>query len=91
MKFTLRITEKDKEPYEVTTNLGVIIAWERRFKRKASELGNGQIALEDLAFMAYEACKQQSVPVPPSFDGYIARLEDIDVLADDANPTEPDQ
>jgi len=50
MKLTLQVTERDQH-YTVTTNLGVIVAWERKFKRKASQLGEG-IGVEDLAFMA---------------------------------------
>lgn len=91
MNLTLIITETGKEPYEVTTNLAVMIAWERKFKRKSSELAQGNVGLEDLAFMGYEACKQSSIPVPASFDGYIARLSDIDVLErEDENPTPGD-
>ena len=44
--------------------------------------------MEDLAFMAYECCKQQSIPVPMVFDEYIKRLVNIDVLEDEpVNPT----
>ena len=37
--------------------------------------------------MAYESAKLVGIPVPPAFDGYVARLDDIDVIVDDANPT----
>jgi len=40
MKMTLAVTERESV-YTVTTNLGVIVAWERKFKRKASQLGDG--------------------------------------------------
>lgn len=87
MKLTLQVTEIDKEPYQVTTTLAVVVAWERKFKRKASELANGNIGLEDLSFMAYEAAKASGMAVPPAFDGYLARLDDIDVVDNDTNPT----
>ena len=35
MKLTLKVITAD-ETYEVVTNLAVIIAWERKFKAKAS-------------------------------------------------------
>ena len=60
MKIQLRITPNEGEPYELETNLFVIVAWERKFKQKASTLANG-IGIEDLAFMAYECCKQNKV------------------------------
>lgn len=90
MKLTLQVTETGKEPYTVTTTLGVMVAWERKFKRKASELASGSVGLEDLAFMAYESAKLVGIPIPPAFDGYLARLDDIDVVVDDANPTHGD-
>ena len=87
MKLKLQVTEQDGV-YTVETNLFVIIAWERKFKRKVSDLSNG-IGMEDLAFMAYECCKQQSIPVPMVFDEYIKKLVNIDVLEDeDVNPTQ---
>ena len=86
MKLKLEVTEQDGV-YTVETNLFVIVAWERKFKRKVSDLSNG-IGMEDLAFMAYECCKQQSIPVPMVFDEYIKKLVNIDVLEDeDVNPT----
>lgn len=86
MKLKLEVTEQDGV-YTVETNLFVIVAWERKFKRKVSDLSNG-IGMEDLAFMAYECCKQQSIPVPIVFDEYIKRLVNIDVVEDeDVNPT----
>lgn len=86
MKLKLQVTEQDGV-YTVETNLFVIVAWERKFKRKVSDLSNG-IGMEDLAFMAYECCKQQSIPVPMVFDEYIKRLVNIDVVEDeDVNPT----
>jgi len=87
MKLKLEITEKEGS-YTVETNLYVIIAWERKFKRKISELSTG-IGMEDLAFMAYECCKQQSIPVPMVFDEYIKNLLDISVVDDD--PVNPPQ
>ena len=87
MKIQLRITPNEGEPYELETNLFVIVAWERKFKHKASALANG-IGIEDLAFMAYECCKQQNIPVPVSFDQYITKINSVDVVSDEpTNPT----
>ena len=87
MKLTLKVTTAEGD-YEVTTNLGVIIAWERKFKAKASTLATG-IGMEDLAFMAYEAAKHSGVTVPLMFDDYVKKLENIEVVSSEpANPTE---
>jgi len=87
MKLKLRATENAGNTYEVETNLFVVVAWERKFKRKASTLADG-VGAEDLAFLAWEACKQSSVPVPAVFDDYIKKLDNIEVVeVDEARPT----
>jgi len=88
MQLKLKINTGDGD-YEVSTNLYVIVTWERKFKRKASDLASGGIGMEDLAFMAYEATKQQGITVPAMFDDFIKRLVTLEVVeADGANPTE---
>jgi hypothetical protein len=88
MKLTLSVRLTDGETYRVITNLFVIISWERKFKRRASDLSSG-IGMEDLAFMAYEASKQQGHPVPVSFDEFVKKLEDLEVVeTETAVPTQ---
>ena len=88
MKLILSVKLEDGETYQVTTNLFVIITWERKFKRRSSDLANG-IGMEDLAFMAYEASKQQGHPVPISCDEFVKKLEDLEVVESLAvNPTQ---
>lgn len=70
-------------PYEVTTSLATIVAWERRFKRKASEMAQAA-GVEDLAYMAWEAAKSAKIVVPGSFDMFVEQLEEIDVIAEEA-------
>ena len=86
MKLTLKV-ETTETTYEVVTNLFVIVMWERKYKRKASEMAQG-IGVEDLAFMAYEASKLNKIVVPSEFDTFIRNLINIDVLNTEApNPT----
>jgi len=88
MKITLKVTPNEGDSYEVTTNLFVVVAWERRTKRQASSLANG-IGAEDLAFFAYESAKQSGRPMPAIFDDYIKSLQSVDVVSSEApNPTE---
>ena len=87
MQLTLKVVT-DETSYEVTTNLYVIIAWERKYKQKASNLATG-VGMEDLAFMAFESCKLNSIPVPAIFDDYVKKLVSIDVVSDEpTNPTD---
>jgi hypothetical protein len=85
MQLTLKVTT-DQTTYEVKTNLYVIIAWERKFKQKASNLATG-VGLEDLAFMAFESCKVHGITVPAVFDDYVKKLVAIEVITDE--PTNP--
>ena len=88
MKIQLQVTPNEGDPYEVETNLFVVVAWERRTKRQASSLANG-IGAEDLAFFAYESAKQAGVTVPAIFDDYIKKIQAVDVVSSEApNPTE---
>lgn len=87
MKLHLRVTTQNKDPYEVTTNLVTIVAWERRFKRKASDMATG-IGVEDLAFLAWEASKQAKIVVPGEFDKFIQSLDNVEVIVQELeNPT----
>ncbi len=86
MQLTLKVTT-DQTTYEVKTNLYVIIAWERKFKQKASNLATG-VGLEDLAFMAFESCKISGITTPAVFDDYVRKLVAIEVVSDEpTNPT----
>lgn len=87
MKLTLEVTPTEGEPYQVTTNLFTVVAWERKFKSKASALASA-LGLEDLAFLAFEAAKQNGVTVPAVFDDFLRRLESVTVVEQhDQNPT----
>lgn len=86
MKLTLRVDQGDG-PIEVTTNLYTIVAWERRFKTKASNIANG-IGLEDLAFLAHTALQQIGVVVPIVLDDFIKKVVVLEVVEDvPENPT----
>lgn len=77
-------------PQTVVTNLFNVIAWERKYKRRAGDLAQG-IGAEDLAYLAYEASKTAGITVPAVFDDYAKRIVTLDVLSqDDANPTQPE-
>jgi hypothetical protein len=82
MKIRLQVTPIEGDPYECETNLFVVVAWERKFKRQASSLGNG-IGAEDLAYFAYESSKVAGVMVPLAFDEFIKKTKSIEVISED--------
>jgi hypothetical protein len=87
MQITIRV-DLGADTHEVSTNLWVVTQWERKFRRKASDLAQG-IGVEDLAYLAYEACKVHGVTVPAAFDDFIKKLQSIDVVSQEPeNPTE---
>jgi hypothetical protein len=79
MQLRLKVQRQNEDAYEVTTSLAVIVAWERRFKRRASDLGSG-VGMEDLAFMAYEASQRSGIIVPASLDAFINTIENLEVV-----------
>jgi hypothetical protein len=87
MNLTLRL-DLGEGPFDVTTNLYVMVAYERKFKRKASDMATG-IGVEDLLYLAYEACKLHGVVVPVAFDDFVKRAVSIEAIGqDDENPTQ---
>jgi hypothetical protein len=88
MQLTLRV-DQGEGPVEVSTNLFTIVSWERKFKRKASDLANG-IGIEDLAYLAHQACMQHNVIVPIVMDDFIKKLVLLEVVSDEPErPTVP--
>ena len=86
MEVIIKYRRKSEE-HIVSTTLGVIVAWERKFKRKASDMANG-FGIEDLAFLAFEASKLHKVVVPAAFDQFINELEHIEIVVEEAaHPT----
>ena len=87
MRMTLKI-DIGEGPVLVETNLYITVLWERKYKRKASDLANG-VGAEDLAFMAHEAMKAQKLVVPAMLDDFIKRIVTLEVVDSEAgNPTQ---
>ena len=89
MQLTLRAVFKDGNSYEVQTNLMTIVLWERKYRRKASDIANG-IGVEDLAYMCYEASRLNGITGPNSLDAFITSLTNIEVV-DQATDLKADQ
>ena len=79
MQLRLKATFNDGTVNEVVTNLSTVVAWERKYKRKASEMAQG-IGVEDLAFLCYEATRLSGTTVPGTLDQFISLLASIEVV-----------
>ncbi|CAB4163030.1 hypothetical protein UFOVP795_6 [uncultured Caudovirales phage] len=79
MQLTLKAIFIDGTSYEVETNLMALVAWERKYKRKASDMAAG-IGVEDLTFLCYEASRLNKITVPATLDMFITSLKNIEVV-----------
>ena len=74
----------------ITTTLATLVAWERRFKMKTSDLADN-FGMEDMAFMAWHTAKSQTdhgQAIPVEFDSFINKLVEIEIVGSaNANPT----
>jgi len=87
MKLNLKVDIGDG-PVIVETNLYITVLWERKFKKKASDLANG-VGAEDLAFMAHEAMKAAKITCPLMLDDFIKKVQVLEVAEkESANPTQ---
>ena len=86
MQLTIRV-DTGEGPQEVTTNLWVLVAWERKYKAKASQMAQA-LGMEDLAFMAYEASRQAKMTVPAVFDDYLKKIVTLEVVSNTDRPTD---
>ena len=92
MKLTIKVSYKTPagQPINetVTTSIATAAAWERKFKRRASDLQGG-IGIDDLMYMAWHALYSQKRE-GRDYDSWLESVEDFDVLeVAQANPTAP--
>jgi hypothetical protein len=73
LRLTLAYRTIDGDSRQVQTNLATLVKWERLYKRKISQIGDG-IGAEDLAYFAYEATRQAGIVVPATSTRYGQRL-----------------
>lgn len=91
MDLSLEVRMMSGETYTVTTDPLSIVWWERMRKTKISALADGSAGAEDLFALAYCASKRTDRKVPPSFDDWLATLENVEPLGDDTpDPTHAD-
>lgn len=88
MDLSLEVRMTTGETYTVTTDPLSIVWWERMRKTKISALADGSAGAEDLFALAYCASKRTDRKVPPSFDDWLAMLDNVEPLGDDTpDPT----
>ena len=81
MKLTIRF-DIGYGPAVVTTTLATLVAWERKFKMKTSDLAEN-FGMEHMAFMAWHTAKIQTdhgQAIPVEFDSFVNKLVDIEIV-----------
>ena len=81
MKLTIRF-DIGHGPATITTTLATLVAWERKFKMKTSDLADN-FGMEDMAFMAWHSAKVQTdhgQSIPVEFDSFVNKLIDIEIV-----------
>ena len=92
MKLTIEVSFKtpaaEVVKETVTTTIATAAAWERKFKRRASDLQSG-IGIDDLMFMAWHRLNALQRE-PRDYDTWLQSVEDFNVVeTQNANPTDP--
>jgi hypothetical protein len=92
MKLTIRF-DIGYGPATITTTLATLVAWERKFKMKTSDLADN-FGMEDMAFMAWHSAKVQTdhgQSIPVEFDSFVNKLVEIEIVSTaSTNPTKAD-
>jgi hypothetical protein len=92
MKLTIRF-DIGYGPATITTTLATLVAWERKFKMKTSDLADN-FGMEDMAFMAWHSAKVQTEhgqSIPVEFDSFVNKLVEIEIVSTaSTNPTKAD-
>jgi len=90
MKLTIRF-DIGYGPATITTTLATLVAWERKFKMKTSDLADN-FGMEDMAFMAWHSAKVQTdhgQSIPVEFDSFVNKLIDIEIVNSDQGKVTP--
>jgi hypothetical protein len=90
MKLTIRF-DIGQGPAVITTTLATLVAWERKFKMKTSDLAEN-FGMEDMAFMAWHSAKVQTEhgqSIPVEFDSFVNKLIDIEIVNSDQGKVTP--
>lgn len=80
----LTVSLEDGEQWTVRPSIGTFIKFERHFKMTVQALSNGSLAIEHLAWLAWEQARRDGKTVP-AFDAFIDTVADLEM----ANNTDP--
>lgn len=88
MRLDMKLEHEDGTVEEVTATVPDLMAWEKKYGTKTSDLTNG-VAITDLAFLAYSALKRTG-QVTKTFEAWSSTLVDLERTDPAINPTQPE-
>ena len=89
MQLRMSIDQHDGNgPQEVRTTLYAMVLWERKFNVKIAELSE-RLGIEDIAYIAYETLASLNRPRPATFEEFLKKNPDIEVLGAGDDPPTP--
>lgn len=80
MRAQLTVVKTDDTTINVVALVPDFVAWERRTKRRSSDLANG-VGMEDLAYLAWHALNRTTPQ--PDFDSWINTVAELEMGAVD--------
>lgn len=83
MRAGVKVVLLDGRTMEAAAVVPDFVAWERKYRRKASDLAAG-VAVEDLAFLAWSALRRQG-EVSADFDQFLNTVAEVE-MAETATP-----
>ena len=85
MRAGIKITYLDDSTADTVAIVADFIAWERKFRRKASDLANG-VAIEDLAFLAWSSL-HRTKQTGQDFDEFCGTVAEVEMVNDNPKAT----
>lgn len=81
MKLSFDVTLATGEELKIQAGVADFIAWERKTKKRISDLQDGA-GMEDMVFLAWHAQKRQN-PKTPEFDVWIESIDTLEAVNED--------
>lgn len=88
MRLDMKLEHEDGTVEEITATVPDLIAWEKKFGTKTSDLANGT-GVTDLAFLAWNALRRTG-QTSKTFEAWSSTLIDLERTEVEARPTQPE-
>lgn len=88
MRLDMKLEHEDGTVEEITATVPDLMAWEKKYGTKTSDLANG-VSVTDLAFLAWSALKRTG-QTTKAFEAWSSTLVDLERVEPEVRPTQPE-